>query len=115
MEGKASTIALTEGHRREDCGREDCVGATVRVALGSCSYVGQYNTIQSKDHRCDNQGSRVQSGRSRVRTSNRPCRKGNSAAARPTMTGLPAHGESRTTERAEKVALARRNLSNWRD
>jgi hypothetical protein len=80
--------------------------------LGLCSYLGQSNTIQSNDRWCDNQGNRIESSRSRVRTSiGGVVRVFN--CGEPDDSRLPAHSENRTTDRAEKgVALARRHLSD---
>jgi hypothetical protein len=49
--------------------------------LSSCSYLRQCDAIQRNDRRRDSHKHRIQSGRSRVLASNRPCRQGFSAAA----------------------------------
>jgi hypothetical protein len=44
--------------------------------LSSCSYLSQCDAFQRNDRRRDSQEDRIQSGRSRVLASNRPCRQG---------------------------------------
>jgi len=72
--------------------------------LGTCSYLGQCDTTGGVIVIADNREHRIQSRRSRVLVSNRPCRQGSLATARPTKgpwfgvgvrgTGWAAHDEA---------------------